>query len=316
MDYRSLGQTGLNVSAMSLGGASIGQQYGPVTLREAEDTILTAMDAGINLIDTSAYYGRGQSEEIIGQVLSHVRGRRDRISICTKAGRLDRNVFNFTSAGMRTSLEASLRRLRTDCVDILLAHDIEFAEDFDLIFSETTEALHQFKKEGKCRYIGMSCYPLSLLREAIKRCQLDVVISYCHFNLQNTKLLTELLPEAIRHGVGVLNASPLAMGLLTNMGPPSWHPAPEYIQSACQHAAQLCQAHESDIAKLGMQFCFSDSRIPSTITGTAHREELDQNLKAMVTPMNTTLLEAVQKALLPVMNKTWPSGNWVDIPNS
>ena len=72
----------------------------------------------------------------------------------------------------------------TDHVEILLAHDIENADDFERVFTETAEVLHRLKAEGKARFIGMSCYPLGLLNLAIERCNLDVVISYCHFNLQ------------------------------------------------------------------------------------------------------------------------------------
>src|SRR5438034_1321689 len=84
--------------------------------------------------------------------------------------------------------------------------------------AETVGTLQRLKKEGKARFIGVSCYPLGLLRRAIERCELDVVISYCHYTLQNTRLVTELLPVAEVRGVGVLNASPLSMGLLTNQG--------------------------------------------------------------------------------------------------
>src|SRR5205085_7799564 len=142
--------------------------------------------------------------------------------------------------------------------------DIEFADDYERVFTETAGVLHDLKREGKCRFVGMSCYPLGLLRRAIERCDLDVVISYCHFNLQNQLLLTELLPAADQRGVGVLNASPLGMGLLTNQGPPPWNPAGEEIRAACRRGAELCRERGADIAFLGMQFCYAEGRIPST----------------------------------------------------
>lgn len=310
MEYHPLGQTGIRVSAMSLGGAAIGQQYGPVSLDEATDTVHAAIEAGVNLIDTSAFYGRGRSEEALGTILSSSNGLRDRVAICTKAGRIDRAEFDFTPAGMRTSLEGSLRRLRTDHVDILLAHDIEFSNNYEGIFSETADILHRLKQEGKCRFIGMSCYPLGLLRQAIERCQLDVVISYCHYNLQNTRLITDLLPVAESRGVGVLNASPLAMGLLTHQGPPSWHPAPDSIKLACMQAVNVCQKRGVDISYLGMQYCFANRQVSSTITGTARRTELMQNIDAMNSAIDTELLAEVQSLLSPVTDITWPSGQW------
>jgi L-galactose dehydrogenase len=245
---------------------------------------------------------------MLGAILSG--GWRERTSICTKAGRIDRAAFDFSPAWMRQSTEESLRRLRTDRVEILLAHDIEFADDYEFVFTETANVLHQLKREGKARFIGMSCYPLGLLRQAIERCNLDVVISYAHYSLQNTMLLGDLLPVAERHGVGVLNASPLSLGLLTNQGPPPWHPAPAEIKDACRRAAERCRKSGADIAFLGMQFCLMQHRIPSTITGTAKRDELAVNLRAMTEPIDPTLLAEVETLLAPVKDRVWPSGNW------
>jgi L-galactose dehydrogenase len=308
MQYRPLGRTGLDVSVISQGGAAIGQMYGPVSVADVTRCVHAAIDAGINLIDTSAFYGEGESERLLGAALAG--GWRQRTLVCTKAGRLTRDRFDFTPAGMRACLEGSLARLRTDHVDILLAHDIEFADDYERVFTETAGVLHDLQQEGKTRFVGMSCYPLGLLAQAIRRCRLDVVISYCHFNLQNTRLLTELLPVAEAHGVGVLNASPLAMGLLTPQGPPPWHPAPPALRDACRAAVELCREHGSDLAFLGMQFCLQEPRIPSTITGTAKPEELAVNLRALATPPDPRLLADVQAVLAPVKDATWPSGNW------
>ncbi len=308
MQLRPLGRTGLSVSVVSMGGAAIGQQYGPVSVRDAADTIHAGIDAGINLIDTSAFYGEGKSEEILGEVLAG--GWREKAILCTKAGRHTRERFDFSPAGMRSCLEGSLRRLRVESVDILLAHDIEYADDFERVFADTADVLHRLKAEGKARFVGMSCYPLPLLRRAVERCDLDVVISYCHFNLQNQRLLTEFLPTADAHGVGVLNASPLAMGLLTNQGPPPWHPASDAIKRTCAEAAAFCRSRGADLATLGMQYCYGEARIPSTVTGTAKRSELEANLQALATPADAELLRDVARILEPVRDATWASGNW------
>jgi L-galactose dehydrogenase len=108
----------------------------------------------------------------------------------------------------------------------------------------------------------------------------------------------------------VLNASPLSLGLLTNQGPPPWHPAQPELREACRKAAELCRNRGADIAFLGMQFCFAESRIPSTITGTAKRGELEVNLRAMTEPIDRELLADVLKVLAPVKDLTWPNGNW------
>src|SRR5258706_9234855 len=109
MQYHDLGRTGLRVSVISQGGAAIGQQYGPVSAAEAADCVHAAIDAGVNLVDTAAYYGRGLAEEFLGKALQG--GWRERVFICTKACRLGDAEFDFTPEGTRRCFEASLKRL-------------------------------------------------------------------------------------------------------------------------------------------------------------------------------------------------------------
>jgi L-galactose dehydrogenase len=307
MRLSPLGRTGLTVSELAFGGASVGQQYGPVSEADVRACLEHAAAAGMNLIDTSAYYGRGRSEELFGQVLTPELRRQ--FAICTKAGRLDRDRFDFSAAGMRACLEGSLRRLNCDAVDILLAHDIEFAADIGQVVTETAAILHQLKAEGKCRAIGMSGLPLSLLRTVIAQCQLDVVISYCHFTLFDRTLLTDLMPVAMAHGVGVLNASPLAMGLLTDAGPPPWNPADAEVRVVCQKAAAHCRDRGTDISTLGMQFCLAEPTIPATITGTAKLDELERNLATIGQRPDPMLLAEVEAILAPIRDRTWRNGN-------
>jgi L-galactose dehydrogenase len=308
MQLRPLGRTGLNVSALSLGGAAFGNIYGNLTLDQIRRTVVRSIESGINLIDTSPYYGLTKSESNLGEVLQH--GWREKIILCSKAGRNDRAAFDFSPEAMRRSVEASLKRLRTDYLDILIAHDIEFTDNFEKVFTETRDVLHALKKEGKCRFIGMSCYPLSLLKKVIETCQIDVIITYSNFCLQNTRLIDELLPTLEKFEVGVLNASPLSMGLLTNQGPPEWHPASPEIKAACRKAAEHCRNRGSDISLLGMQFCLAESRISSVISGASTEEEIQTNLQALAQKPDPQLLAEVLEILKPVHNQTWFAGNW------
>lgn len=308
MHYRPLGRTGLQVSALSLGGVAFGDMYGALGPGIADACVRRAIDLGINLIDTSPYYGQTRSESVLGDILS--RGLRDKIYLCSKAGRNTLTDFDFTPEAIERSVEASLRRLRTDYLDILIAHDIEFATDFEAIFTDTAAVLHKLKRAGKCRFIGMSGLPLSILRTAIERCDLDVVISYTHYTLQNQRLLDELLPTAEKHGVGVMNASPLCMGLLSDSGPPEWHPAPQAVKEAARQAAELCRNRGARLAVLGMQFCLSEKRIATTISGAAQAREIEANAQAMEITMNSELLRDVWQVFAPVKDITWPSGHW------
>ena len=308
MIYRDLGRTGLRVSALSLGGVAFGDMYGALGPGEADACVRRAVDLGVNLIDTSPYYGRTRSERVLGDILAG--GLRDKILLCSKAGRNGRAEFDFTPSAMRVSVEASLKRLRTDRLDILIAHDIEFATDFEAVFTETAGVLHDLKREGKTRFVGMSGFPQDAEREAVTRCDLDVVISFGHLTLQNQRLVTELLPDIEARGVGLMNASPLCMGLLSDGGPPDWHPAPAAVQEAARIAAVLCRSRGASLAALGMQFCMADARIPTTISGAARAGEIEANVRAMEAPIDAELLAAVRAIFGPVRDVTWPSGNW------
>jgi L-galactose dehydrogenase len=304
LPLRPLGRTGLTISALTLGGAQLGQQYGPLSQQAANELVHGSIERGVSFIDTSAYYGQGSSESILGEALSG--GWRKRVHIGTKAGRLGRAEFDFSPAGMRRCLEGSLKRLRTDCVEVLLAHDIEYALEKELVFDETYDVLQKLKGEGKCKFIGMSCLPLKLLEEAITRCQLDVVISYCHFHLQDDTLATSgILNIANQRGTAVLNASPLAMGLLTESGPPPWHPGSAQMKEAGRTAAALLRERGGNISTLGMQYALQRGPVPSTITGASTLAELDANLAALTTPINEEHLAEVQANFAPVKNETW-----------
>jgi L-galactose dehydrogenase len=282
--------------------------YGTLPLGEADRCVHRAIELGVNLIDTSPYYGQTRSESVLGEILTL--GLRDTIILCSKAGRNGHTDFDFTPAAMERSVEASLKRLRTDYLDILIAHDIEFADDFEAVFNDAAEVLHKLKAAGKCRFIGMSGLPLGILRTAIERCDLDVVISYTHYTLQNHCLVPDLLPTAEKYGVAVMNASPLCMGLLSDHGPPEWHPAPAPVKAAARAAAELCRSRGKSLATLGMQFCHGEQRLATTISGAGRASEVEANVRALAAPMDQELLRDVQAALAPVKDVTWASGKW------
>jgi L-galactose dehydrogenase len=308
MEQRELGRTGLNVSVLGYGGAPLGGMYGTLDQAEAIAAVRQAIDSGINLIDTSPYYGPLHSETLLGKALRDV--WRERVILATKGGRIDLNTFDFSAEFITRSMDESLRRLQTDYVDIFQAHDIEFADDLDRVFTETAEALYRLKKAGKCRFVGMTGLPLKVLQRAIEACDLDVVISYCHCTLLDTTLLTGLQPVAERRGVGIINASPLGMGLLTDGGPPPWHPADAEIKAAARQAVELCRKRGGDLSALALAWVLSVKRLPTTLVGMKTRAEVDRNLRAVGSAVDEALLEDVQRILAPVQGRTWPSGRF------
>ncbi len=306
MRYRTLGKTGLQVSIIGFGAAPLGGIYGPFTETECTQTVHQAIDEGINLFDTSPYYGIKLGEEVLGRTLKVVR---EKVILATKCGRITQTDFNFKADFIVKSMEESLQRLQTDHVDIFQAHDIEFEADLDMVFTETYEALQKLKKQGKCRFIGMTGYPLGCLKKALEACALDVCISYCHCTLLDQSMLTELIPIAERRGTGIINASPLAMGALT-LNPPAWHPAPEEVKQAAMKAAQYCKSQGSDLSLLAMQWMLQQENVATTLVGMSKLSELKINLKALESGPDPVLLEEVKKILSSVQGRCWPSGLW------
>lgn len=304
MKYRVLGNTGLKVSALSFGASSLGGVFRKVQREDGIRTVHTAIDMGINLIDVSPYYGQTKAETVLGEALRTI--PRDKYLLSTKAGRFGPDEFDFSRERVIHSAEASMQRLGTDYLDILLLHDIEFGS-IEQVIEEGIPALEELKKTGKIRYFGVSGLPLNIFQNVLSRTTLDVILSYCHYALNDTSLLS-LLPVLNQKGTGLMNASPLSMGLLSNRGVPDWHPASEDIKAACQQAAQHCSSRGEDIAKLAIQFSTANETIPTTLVSTATPDNIRNNILWTEEPMNDQLLQEVLEILRPVDGATWPSG--------
>lgn len=304
MQYRPLGGTGLSVSVLSYGASPLGGVFGDVNEAEGMQTVHAALDLGINFIDVSPYYGLTKAETVLGRALAGV--ARDRYYLATKVGRYGENTFDFSAERVTRSVDESLQRLGVEYVDLIQCHDIEFGS-LDQIVEETLPALETVRAAGKARFIGITGYPLNIFRHVLERASVDTILSYCRYSLNDTAL-EGLLPFLRERGVGIINASPLSMGLLTERGAPAWHPAPEELKSACAAAAAHCRARGTDIAQLAVQFAVSNPAIATTLVGTASRENIEKNVAWAGSPPDPELLAEVQAILQPVQNLAWPSG--------
>lgn len=302
---RLLGRTALAISPLGFGGAPLGGLYEPLDLAVAGRAVALALELGIHFFDTSPYYGDGLSEMRLGELLA---GRRSTVVLQTKCGRYGRDEFDFSAARVRASCETSLRRLRTDHVDILLAHDIEFGRR-EQILEETLPALIRLREEGKTRAIGVSGYPLEVLSEVVESSEIDVVLSYCHFNLMVSQLDAHLLPLAAARQVGLLNASPLHMGVLTRLGPPAWHPAPAPVLEAGQRLLELAETHDFNLAALALRYCLNHAGIASTLVGMTRPEQVTANLAAAHLEVPPEIWAEIDAIVNPVRDITWePEG--------
>jgi len=309
MQLRPLGRTGLDVSPLSFGASSLGGVFRPVTREDCVATVHAALDGGMNLIDCSPFYGLTKAETVLGHCLKGI--NRDRYVLATKAGRYGAELadFNFSAARIEKSVDESLQRMGVDHLDILQLHDIEFG-DMGQVINEAIPALQKLKAAGKTRFIGITCLPLRLFTEvvaAVPAGTLDTILSYCRYELNDTALLG-ILPQMEAAGVGVINASPLGMGLLAPQGPPDWHPAGPEVKKAALEAAEFCKKHEKDLVKLAVQFSVAEPRIASTLVSSANPKRIAQNIAYLDEPIDEDLLRDVLKIMGPATNRTWPSG--------
>src|SRR5277367_1463082 len=265
MRYRPLGRTGLKLPWISFGASSLGQEFRSVDVGEAIRSVRVALDLGMNFIDTSPFYGRGLSECLLGPVLREV--PRDRYYLGSKLGRYDRAHFDFSARRVVESLDVSLHRMGVDYLDVMLCHDIEFV-DMAQIVDETLPALRRIQQQGKVRFVGISGYPMNVFKYVLDRTDLDVILSYNHYTLQNT-MLADLAPYLNAKGVGIMNAAPFSARLLTNAPLPKWHKATPEVRAGAAQAAQLCQSKGSDIAKLALQYSILNPDMTTCVVGSA-----------------------------------------------
>lgn len=299
MKTRPLGKTGLELPILGFGASSMGQEFRQVTLDEALTSVRAALEGGMRLIDTSPFYGRGMSEVLLGVALRGL--PRDNYVLCTKLGRYDLAHFDFSAKRVAESVDVSLHRLGTDHLDIVLCHDIEFVP-MQQIVDETLPALRKLRDQGKVRFIGISGYPMKIFRFVLGQTDLDVVLSYNQYTLQNTRFADEMVPELRRRGVGIMNAGPFSARLLTNAPLPKWLKEPESVKQAARRAAELCASRGSDIAKLALQFSVAHPDITVTIAGSANPANVRQWARWVEEPIDEALLREVQAIFAPVKN--------------
>lgn len=301
---RPLGNTGIDLSVLGFGASSIGQEFRQVDMGEALRAVHVALDGGMNYIDTAAYYGRGMSEIMLGRLLPEI--PRDSYFLSTKLGRYAPQHFDFSAKRVAESIDVSLERMRIDHIDMVFCHDIEFV-DTKQVFEETLPALRRQVEKGKVRFIGVSGYPMQIFKQTIAQADVDVLLTYNHYTLQNDMAL-ELVPLCQAKGIGLINAAPFSARLLTNATLPEWHNATPEVRKVAAQAAAHCQAKGSDIAKLALQYSVANESFASCVTGSANPDRVAQWLQWLDEPMDETLVAEVLEILKPIHNWVYTVG--------
>lgn len=278
----------------------------------AAAVIKHAFDCGIIAIDTAPFYG--DSEIVIGKALKELNVPRDKYILCTKAGRIVDKNFDYSHDAIVRSVQRSLERLHTNFLDVVYCHDVEFQT-----LEQTKEAigaLIELEAAGLIRQVGISGYPLNALLETCKALpnQIDVVLSYCHFTIQNTTLENYV---GLFHDTGVqrvLNASPLCMGLLRQQGlPGDWHPSRqnERLITCVQRAAEYCNERKLDLARLATRFALT--KWPgSTVLGMGTVPEVDSAIAQLKSASKSsdseeTHFHEIRQILNEVLDWEWSS---------
>lgn len=304
MEYRTLGNTGLEVSVLGYGASPLGNEFEEIDVREGDRAVHMAIDHGVNFFDTSPYYGRTLSEERLGRALG---AKRKDILLATKCGRYDMDAFDFSAERVRASIDESLRRLRTDYVDIYQMHDIEFV-DREQVLDEALPVARELQQSGKCRFVGITGLPLGILRDVAERASVDTILSYARYNLMVDDLDTELRPLCAERGIGLINASPLHLRILTERGAPAWHLASDEVKRVGERVASLCRERGVDVAAAALKFCYDYPHTASVLVGMSKTRHVATNLEAFTFEEPPGLLEEIRALVDPVRNQVWPSG--------
>lgn len=286
MMYRKINSTDMNVSIIGLGGAPLGGLYESTSLLDCIDCVHEAIEKGINIIDTAPWYQT--SETVLGIALETI--PRDKYYLCTKVGRYRNQngdcYFDYSAQKTKESVLSSLNKLKQQYLDIVHVHDVEFCNDISIILQETLPMLLDYKHKGLIRYIGITGYPLENLEQLLTQCNyIDVCLSYSHYTLLDTSLdaFIQKFPS-----VGILNASPFAMGLLTENPLPMWHPASKEERERSQQMVERCASRGMTISKLALKFSTSHPHIATTMVGMCTKNQVLKNIETIVNSLSST----------------------------
>ena len=313
MIYNELGKTGMKVSNISFGASSLGGVFRQISEEEAIKAVFTAIDNGINFIDVSPYYGHLKAETVLGKALKQI--PRDRYYLSTKVGRYGKdgvNLWDYSAKRVTESVYESMERLNIDYIDLINVHDIEFQASMEgglqKVVDETLPALVALREKGVVGHVGITDLQPENLKWVIEHSEqgtVESILCFCHYSL-NDDMLLDYLDFFESHGIGVVNASPLSMGLLSDRGTPEWHPAPQPLKDACRRAAEYCRSKDYPIEKLAMQFSTSlNPRIATTLFSSANPKNVLKNINYVSEPMDKQLVKDVQAIIGDQMRVRW-----------
>ena len=308
MVYNELGKTGMSVSNLGFGASSLGGVFHSIRETDGIEAVFTAIENGINFIDVSPYYGHLKAETVLGKALKDI--PRDRYYLSTKVGRYGKdgvNTWDYSAERAKSSVYESMERLNADYIDLINVHDVEFA-DLNQVAQETLPALVELREKGVVGHVGITDLQPENLRWLVENTSegtVESILNFCHYCL-NDDLLTEYFDFFESRGIGIINASPLSMGLLSERGTPDWHPASMDLKNACARAAEYCREQGYPIEKLALQYSTSNNEhIVSTLFSSANPKNVLKNISYVNEPMDHELVAKVREIIGGQMRVRW-----------
>lgn len=312
MRYTELGKTGMKISHLSFGASSLGSVFRETNEKESFEAVEAAIEGGINFIDVSPYYGHYKAETVLGKALRNI--PREKYFLSTKVGRYGKdgvNTWDYSAKRVTDSVYESMERLGIDFIDLINVHDIEFQAarpgGLQLVVDETLPALVELREKGVVGHVGITDLQLENLKWVIEHSEKGVVesiLNFCHYTL-NDDAIVDYLDFFEQQGIGIVNASPLSMGLLSQRGVPDWHPAPKALVEACQKAAAYCNEKGYPIEKLAVQFSVSNPRIASTLFSSANPANVRRNIEWANEEPDWDLVSKVKEIIGNQQRVTW-----------
>lgn len=312
MQYQEIGKTGMKVSNLSFGASSLGGVFHSVKEGDAIEAVFAAIEGGMNFIDVSPYYGHYKAETVLGKALKQL--PRDKYYLSTKVGRYGKdgvNTWDYSAKRVTESVYESMERLNIDHIDLINVHDIEFQAGLpgglQLVADETLPALIELKEKGIVSHVGITDLQPENIKWVIEHVPagtVEATLCFCHYSL-NDELLNEYFDFFEANNVGIINASPLSMGLLSTRGVPDWHPAPKPLVEACRRAVEHVNAKGYPIEKLAIQYAISNPRIATTLFSSANPDNVRKNIAFAEAPIDWDLVKEVQDIIGDQMRVRW-----------
>ena len=300
----------MKISNLSFGASSLGSVFRDTNEKESFEAVEAAIEGGINFIDVSPYYGHYKAETVLGKALRNI--PREKYYLSTKVGRYGKdgvNTWDYSARRVTDSVYESMERLGIDFIDLINVHDIEFQAalpgGLQKVVDETLPALFELRDKGIVGHVGITDLQLENLKWVIERCDdVESILNFCHYTL-NDDAISDYLDFFEQHGVGIINASPLSMGLLSQRGVPAWHPAPRTLVEACQKATEYCNAKGYPIEKLAVQYSVSNPRIASTLFSSANPDNVRRNIQWANEMPDWDLVKEVKEIIGNQQRVTW-----------